>query len=60
MAMTSTLQDRSFRADAESYERVPASIEDDGFLFFRGLLVGLALSAFLYAGLGALLASLLN
>jgi hypothetical protein len=60
MAMTDTLQDRPYRADAEPYERVPAYTEDEGFLFFRGLVVGLTLSVCLYAGLGALLSSLLN
>jgi hypothetical protein len=60
MAMTDTLQDRPFRADPEPYECFPASAEDEGFLFCRGLVVGLALSVCLYAGLGALLSSLLN
>jgi hypothetical protein len=60
MAMIDTLQDHPFRADAEPYECVPASTEDEGFLFFRGLVVGLALSVCLYAGLGALLSSVLN
>jgi hypothetical protein len=60
MAMIDTLQDRPFRADAGLYECVAASTEDEEFLFFRGLVVGLGLSVLLYAGLGVLLSSLLN
>jgi hypothetical protein len=60
MAMIDTLQDRPFRADAELCERVPACTEDEGFLFFRGLVAGLGVSVFLYAALGALLSSLLS
>jgi len=57
--MISTLQDRFFRADAEPHEHVLAS-EAEEFRFFRGLLVALALSVLLYAGLGTLLWSLLT
>jgi hypothetical protein len=58
MAMASTLQAHPLHAGAEPDERVPAFTDDDGSHFFRGLAVGLTLSGFLYAGLGALLVSL--
>jgi len=58
MAMISTLQAPPLRADAEPYECVLGFTEDEGFRFCRGLVVGLGLSGFLYAGLGALLMSL--
>ena len=60
MATIQTLQDRPFRADAAPYERALASTEAEGFRFFRGLLVALALSVLLYTGLGVLIWSLLT
>ena len=60
MPMISILQDRPFRADAEPYERFPASSGDEGVRFYRGLLVALGLSVLIYAGLGGLVLSMLN
>jgi hypothetical protein len=60
VAMISTLQDRPFRGDAEPYESVLVSTEDEGFRFFLGLLIALGLSGCLYGGMCALLLSLLN
>jgi hypothetical protein len=59
VAMISILRDRPLGADAEQYERVSVSTEDEGILFVRWLLVSLALSVSFYAGLGSMIWSLL-
>jgi hypothetical protein len=57
--MISTQRDRPLGADAEQYERVSASTEDEGIFFVRWLLVSLALSLLFYVGLGCMIWSLL-
>jgi hypothetical protein len=58
VAIISTLQASLLRADAAPYERILALTEADGLRFARGIVIGLTISGFFYAGLGALLVSL--
>ena len=55
MAAISTPQDRSVGVRTESRQTAPATAEDAGSRLYRGIFVGLGLSAVFYAGLAAVL-----